>query len=112
MEEFVSFGEWVRRRRKMLDFTRAALAHRVACSAVTIKKIERDERRPSLQIAERLAEQLQIPEPDREKFLQMSRGQYVPALGSPLELSTEATAKTVPSNLPQQPTPFIAEKKK
>jgi len=107
MEEFVSFGEWVRRRRKMLDFTRVALADLVACSAGMIKKIERDERRPSLQLAELLAKQLQIPEQVTEKFLQMARGKYVPALGSPLHLPAAAPAEIIPSNLPQQLTPFI-----
>jgi len=107
MEEFVSFGEWVRRRRKLLDFTRVALAGLVACSVDMIKKIERDERRPSLQLAELLAKQLQIPEQVTEKFLQMARGKYVPTLGSPLELPAAAPAEIIPSNLPQQLTPFI-----
>jgi len=106
-EEFVSFGEWVRRRRKMLDFTRVALADLVACSADMIKKIERDERRPSLQLAELLAKQLQIPEQVTEKFLQMARGKYVPTLGSPLDLPAAAPAEIIPANLPQQLTSFI-----
>jgi transcriptional regulator with XRE-family HTH domain len=46
-----SFGYYVKRRRKALDLTRAELATRVHCSMETIKKIERDERRPSLQVA-------------------------------------------------------------
>lgn len=107
IEEFVSFGEWVRRRRKMLDFTRVALAGLVACSADMIKKIERDERRPSLQLAELLAKQLQIPEQVTVKFLQMARGKYVPTLGSPLSLPAATPAEIIPSNLPPQLTPFI-----
>ncbi|HMT20921.1 MAG TPA: helix-turn-helix transcriptional regulator, partial [Promineifilum sp.] len=43
------------RRRKALDLTRAGLAQQVSCSSETIKKIERDERRPSRQVAELLA---------------------------------------------------------
>jgi predicted ATPase/DNA-binding XRE family transcriptional regulator len=107
MEEFVSFGEWVRRRRKVLDLTRVGLADLVACSADMIKKIERDERRPSLQLAELLAEQLHIPEQATGKFVQMARGKYVPKLGSPMDLSIRAPAKAIRSNLPQQVTPFI-----
>lgn len=107
IEEFVSFGEWVRRRRKILDFTRVALADLVACSADMIKKIERDERRPSLQLAELLAKQLQIPEQVTEKFLQMARGKYVPTLDSPLKLPAATPAEIIPSNLPQQLTPFV-----
>ena len=56
-----SFGYWVRRRRKALDLTQAALAQRVGCATVTIQKIEAEERRPSSQIAALLAEQLRIP---------------------------------------------------
>jgi transcriptional regulator with XRE-family HTH domain len=58
--EIFSFGDWVRRRRKALDLTQAALAQRVGCAVITIQKIEADERRPSRQIAERLADQLAI----------------------------------------------------
>ncbi|HET9224445.1 MAG TPA: helix-turn-helix transcriptional regulator, partial [Roseiflexaceae bacterium] len=46
MSDTVSFGYWVRRRRKALDLTQAELAQRVGCAMVTIKKIEADERRP------------------------------------------------------------------
>ena len=57
-ENYHSLGYWIRRRRKALDLTRAGLAVQVSCSPETIKKIERDERRPSLQIARLLAEAL------------------------------------------------------
>jgi predicted ATPase/DNA-binding XRE family transcriptional regulator len=77
MTEIVSFGEWVRQRREALDFTRADLAQRVACSEITIKKIERDERRPSRELAELLAEHLLIPPPWRDQFIQRARGQFV-----------------------------------
>jgi len=107
MEDFVSFGEWVRRRRKMLDFTRVALADLVACSADMIKKIERDERRPSLQLAELLAHQLQIPERSTKKFLQMARGQFISTLRSPLDLPLAAPTETAHCNLPPQVTAFI-----
>ena len=56
MSEIVSFGEWVQRRRNQLRYSRTELARQVSCSPVTIKKIERDERRPSVQIAELLAQ--------------------------------------------------------
>jgi len=50
-----SFGRMVRERRRALDLTQEELARRVGCAAVTIRKIEYDEIRPSVQIAERLA---------------------------------------------------------
>ena len=60
MEENYSFGYWVMRRRKALNLTQSGLAQRVSCSPATIKKIERDERRPSLQVAELLAAALAV----------------------------------------------------
>jgi tetratricopeptide (TPR) repeat protein/transcriptional regulator with XRE-family HTH domain len=69
-----SFGAMVRRRREALRLTRGALAARVCCSEATIKKIERDERRPSPEVAALLAEHLLIPASEREAFLLVARG--------------------------------------
>lgn len=68
-----SFGYWLRRRRKALDLTQEALARRVSCSGFTIRKIEADERRPSRQLAERLAASLAVPEEERRVFLDAAR---------------------------------------
>jgi predicted ATPase/DNA-binding XRE family transcriptional regulator len=105
MDMSASFGYWVRRRRKALDLTQAELAHRVGCAKVTIQKIEADERRPSRQIAELLAEQLHIPPAERATFLQRARGELasdLPAAFPPLR-----TLQSGRSNLPTQPTPLI-----
>jgi predicted ATPase/DNA-binding XRE family transcriptional regulator len=84
MEQLASFGAWVRRRRKALDLTQVALAQRVGVAPVTIQKIEADERRPSLQVAALLAEQLHIPGVERAAFLAAARGERAPdRLGDP-----------------------------
>jgi class 3 adenylate cyclase len=75
MDTSPSFGYWLRRRRKALDLTQAELAQRVGCVVTTIKKIETDERRPSKQLAERLADCLAIPPVERAPFLQAARGE-------------------------------------
>lgn len=75
----VSFGYHVRRRRLGLDLTQAALAGRVGCSTATIKKIERDERRPSRDMARSLAEALRVPAGDRAAFVAAGTGQRSPA---------------------------------
>jgi transcriptional regulator with XRE-family HTH domain len=75
MDDNASFGYWLRRRRKALDMTQDELARRVSCSAITIRKIEADERRPSRQIAERLADLLAIASADRAAFLQAARAE-------------------------------------
>ncbi len=73
LEQCNSFGYWLRRRRKALDLTQDALAQKVSCSQAAIKKIEADERRPSKALAQRLAEQLAVPAPERAVFLQAAR---------------------------------------
>lgn len=105
MEEVYSFGYWVLRRRKALDLTRARLAQLVSCSPETIKKIERDERRPSRQVAELLADALAVPSEERLAFLQAARGQQ---LVDVLSLSSQPVqAPALLHNLPPQPTPFV-----
>ena len=74
METTSSFGYWIHRQRKALDLTQQALAERVGCSLAAIKKIESDERRPSRQIAERLADVLGVSANQREIFLEVARG--------------------------------------
>jgi transcriptional regulator with XRE-family HTH domain len=85
MDNIASFGYWVRRRRKAMDLTQAVLAQQVGCSVFTIRKIERDERRPSRQIAELLADHLAIPTEERDHFHSMARGEFVTAAPSPLK---------------------------
>ncbi|MBF8285223.1 MAG: putative Calcium/calmodulin-dependent protein kinase, partial [Anaerolineales bacterium] len=68
-----SFGRMVRERRRTLDLTQEELARRVGCAAVTIRKIEYNEIRPSQQIAERLAMALAIPLDDRAEFVRQAR---------------------------------------
>src|SRR5229473_4472797 len=69
-----TFGNWLRRHRKALDLTREAFADRVSCSAATIRKIEAEERRPSAQIVERMADIFSIPPDGRTAFLRFARG--------------------------------------
>ncbi len=108
-DEFItSFGYWVRRRRKALDLTQAELAQQVGCALVTLKKIEWDERRPSPQMAERLADVLAIPAVDRDHFIHMARGEFVTAMLSP---SAGMEARLFKSNLPSPGTPFIGREK-
>jgi len=55
MSDSISLGLWIKRRRKALDLTQADLAQRVSCSVDLIQKIEADARRPSRDMAARLA---------------------------------------------------------
>src|SRR5574341_859277 len=107
----VSFGFWLKRRRKALDLTQDSLAQRVGCSLATIQKIESDERRPSRQIAELLAGFLEIPPADRATFVKVARGErrtdrLPSALPSAGQLPGLAPPPR-PTNLPVSPTPLI-----
>ena len=73
-EELASFGAWVARRRRYLDLTQEDLARRVGCSVIAIRKIEYDQRRPSLQLAELIARHLNIPEELGPSFVKVARG--------------------------------------
>ncbi|GAB4581982.1 MAG: hypothetical protein Fur0022_47340 [Anaerolineales bacterium] len=73
MDAPLTFGQWLRRRRKTLDLTQVELAARVPCAKGTIRRLEADDLRPSKQLAERLAEVLEIPEPKRADFLLFAR---------------------------------------
>lgn len=73
MQPADSFGYLLKRLRKGLDLTQVELAAKVGCTAAAIRKIEADERKPSLQLAELLANHLLIPAENRTTFLQLAR---------------------------------------
>ena len=75
MDAELSFGRWLKQRRKALDLTQEALAERVACATETIRKIEGGRLRPSRQVAARLAEALDLALVEREAFVHMARGE-------------------------------------
>src|SRR5687767_10251343 len=103
MEE-QSFGQWLRLKRKALDLTQDALADRVGCSVGMIRKIELEERRPSAQIVERLADIFTIPAQERAAFLRFARGDWrsVPAEtkeDAPWHVSTKSPRSNLPASM-------------
>jgi predicted ATPase/class 3 adenylate cyclase len=75
MSDETSFGRWLQRRRKALDLTQGELARRVGCAVETLRKIEADARRPSRQLAERLADALELPKAEGAAFVRAARGE-------------------------------------
>jgi predicted ATPase/transcriptional regulator with XRE-family HTH domain len=97
----------MKQRRKTLDLTQHALADLASCSTATIEKIEADERRPSLQLAELLARALEIPEPEQADFLRVARGdRSVDRLAGIPFIPQQPPA----SNLPVSPTPLVGRR--
>jgi len=93
VENSLSFGSWLRRRRMALGLTHAALAERAHCSVSALRKIESDERRPSHRLTERLAACLQVPFAERAGLLEIARG----------ERRLERLADVSPVSLPAPP---------
>jgi predicted ATPase/transcriptional regulator with XRE-family HTH domain len=104
--ELASFGQWLKARRRSLDLTQKQLAQQVNCSVETVRKLEADSRRPSRQIAELLAEHLQIIPEATVSFVQFARAGFAPrdvALTHPASLIN----RRMHHNLPDPPTPLI-----
>jgi predicted ATPase/DNA-binding XRE family transcriptional regulator len=73
MEQRATFGQWLRRRRRALDFTQQELARRVGYSISALQKVEEDQRRPSRELVAHLLDQLEIPEDERPPLLRLAR---------------------------------------
>jgi predicted ATPase/transcriptional regulator with XRE-family HTH domain len=106
-----TFGEWLREQRNARKITREEFANRVGCSVAMLRKIEDGERRPSTQIAELIANCLDIPLEERGTFLKVARGELT--VDRLLPLSKRAHPSSIPIasppriNLPVLPTPLI-----
>lgn len=102
MDVEISFGAWLAQRRKELHLTRAGLADRVGCSVSALRKFEGDERRPSAQMAELLAAELQIPIEQHPLFVRIARGELnISRLNAPAAQTAETLKPQRPiSNLP------------
>ncbi len=73
MDGGASFGSCIRQLRSAVDLTREELAEQVGCAVETIRKIERDQRRPSKQMAGRIADALGLSGTAREAFFRQAR---------------------------------------
>src|SRR5512143_2346170 len=105
-----TFGEWLRQQRSLRRLTRVEFASRVGCSVSALQKIEDGERRPSNQIAELMANCLNIPPGERSTFVRVARGELNLERLSP-ELKPAAAAPQVRVNLPVLPTPLIGRQR-
>jgi predicted ATPase/transcriptional regulator with XRE-family HTH domain len=104
----VSFGEWLKRRRKAEGWTQEQLAQQLNCSTITLRKIESEERRPSAQIVEQLAEVFNVPQTEQTVFLRFARGDWKSAPADVIEEAPWRVSGTVPrSRLPATLAPLI-----
>jgi len=105
----ITFGEWLRRRRRALDITQQELAQRVGCGITTIRKIEAGERRPSKQLATQLAVCLDIAPEEYDRLITFARAERYsdrPAPPPPAARPTRSPSAPVVTTLPP---PFLAQ---
>src|SRR5436190_16567733 len=92
MQKTLEFGQFVKRRRKDLDLTQQGLADELGYSSDTIKKIEAGTLRPSRQLAELLAQALDVPPAERQSFVRSARMPNVPPPDTSWDASPPETA--------------------
>lgn len=105
----LTFGAWLRRRRRALDLTREELAARAGCSISALRKFEADELRPSKPLAELLADALEIGPENRAAFVRFARDAADDA-ETPLPVPSDRLQQSpIPSSvLSNLPTPATA----
>lgn len=106
----VTFGAWLKQRRKAQGISPRQFARLVGCSSITLLKIEAGERRPSRQLSELIADNLNIDGDEREQFIVFAR------LAQPVEISGASSfaarapwraAHSRHTNLPAALTSFV-----
>ncbi len=104
MTETLSFGTWLRQRRRELDLTQHAFAKQVGCARITLSRIEAGTLKPSRELASILLEQVAVPRNELEQWIRFARGQS----GLPSkEQFVPATAIKPQTNLSSSLTSFI-----
>jgi transcriptional regulator with XRE-family HTH domain len=105
MIEPVSFGTWLRQKRRSLDLTQKAFAAQVGCAEITVRRMEADEYKPSRELALLLFEKLGISESERPQWISFARG----TSGLPTRVIPPATKPK--TNLPASLSSFIGREK-
>jgi predicted ATPase/DNA-binding XRE family transcriptional regulator/Tfp pilus assembly protein PilF len=102
-----TFGGRLKQLRQEQGLTQDTLAERVGCATQTIRKIESGQRRPSYQIAAKLAEELSIAPEERARFIRFSRDESRAEYSIP---PAQAVSDTRPASPPPSsgnlPTPL------
>ncbi len=107
----VSFGEWLKRRRGAGGWTQKQLAQQINCSISALRKMEAEERRPSIQVIQRLAELFEIPPIEHKSFVRFARGDWQAFSGGETENPWHLSQISPHTNLPTSLTSFIGREK-
>lgn len=103
------FGSWLKQCRQERGLTQDALSEHVGCASQTIRKIEGGQRRPSFQMAERLAQVLELTPVDRSTWMHMARKEDTAPDLNQVVNSIHVAVPDLPqrAQLPLYFTPFI-----
>ncbi|MBZ0282644.1 MAG: helix-turn-helix domain-containing protein [Anaerolineae bacterium] len=111
MVQEITFAQWLKSRRRILDLTQQALAEQVNCSAEMIYRIEAGQRRPSTQIAQLLGQVLNIQAAEMDAFIRFARTQKPTKIHAQhVEITPWRDAFVPSNNLPLQLTTLIGRK--
>ncbi|MFN8444736.1 MAG: helix-turn-helix domain-containing protein [Caldilineaceae bacterium] len=77
-----TFGRWIKKLRAEQDLTQEQLSELVGCATPTLRSFEIGLRRPSREMAERIAEVLKVSADQRSEFLRMARQAVEPRQAS------------------------------
>lgn len=112
MTQQIAFGQWLKSRRRNLDFTQQALADQVHCSAEMIYRIEAGQRRPSVQVARLLGTVLNVPATELDAFVKFARAtEPLRTITHHNEITPWRDAFIPNNNLPLQLTALIGREK-
>ncbi len=107
----LSFGEWLQRRRGAEGWTQKQLAQKINCSISTLRKLESEERRPSVQVVERLAVIFSTPQNEHKSFLRFARGDWQAFSNEETTDAPWRISHPAASNLPASLSSFVGRKK-
>lgn len=98
----LEFGQWLKRRRRILDLTQDDLAERAFCSVNTIRKIESGDLTPSKTLAQEIARALDLPPETHAEFLRFAR---TPHATAPENAFLTAGVAALPTSAPPPESP-------
>ena len=105
MTDALTFGRWLKVRRRGLGLTQKELARQVGYALVTLRKVEADELRPSGQMATKLAEALELAPEEQAQFVRFARDE---AHWDDLTLPDRVSSPPIPpAHSPEQAAPVL-----
>ncbi|TAH51431.1 MAG: XRE family transcriptional regulator [Chloroflexota bacterium] len=77
MNTLLSFGSWLKLRRRAMNYTQCELARRVYCAEITIRKIEADDLIPGCDLLELILRALNVKSTEWSDLVRLARRREV-----------------------------------